>query len=83
MAATSVISASGQLTIPQEIRDAFDLREGDRVEFRREDGKLVLVSSRSEDNPFLEFAGVTPLVPGGSVAWQRELRGHAPDEFEE
>jgi AbrB family looped-hinge helix DNA binding protein len=81
--ATSTISTRGQLTIPKEIRDAFDLREGDKVEFRKEDGKLVLVRCRSEENPFLKYAGIGPPVPGGSVAWVRWIRGHAPDEFDE
>ncbi len=85
LTAISTISSRGQVTVPKEIRDAFDLREGDKVEFRREDGKLVLVRVRSEENPFLKYAGIAPpgSLPEGSIAWVRELRGHAPDEFDE
>ena len=83
--ATSTISTRGQLTIPKEIRDAFDLREGDKVEFRREDGKLVLVPCRSEENPFLKYVGIVPpgTLPEGSVAWVRELRGWDPNDPDE
>ena len=37
-----VITRKGQITIPAEIRNALDLKEGDRVEFRLEGGEITI-----------------------------------------
>jgi AbrB family looped-hinge helix DNA binding protein len=38
----SAVTRKGQVTIPKEIRDEFGLSEGDKVEWSREDGKIIL-----------------------------------------
>lgn len=38
----SIVARKGQVTIPKEYRDEFGISEGDKVEWSREDGKLVL-----------------------------------------
>lgn len=36
------VTTKGQVTIPKEIRDSLDLREGDRVVFVIEDGQATI-----------------------------------------
>ena len=44
---SAIITSKGQITIPQEIRDALGLERGDRVSFRsRADGVVELVPER-------------------------------------
>ena len=38
----STVARKGQVTIPKEFRDEFGLSEGDKVEWSREDDKIVL-----------------------------------------
>lgn len=38
----STVARKGQVTIPKQYRDEFGITEGDKVEWSREDGKLVL-----------------------------------------
>jgi AbrB family looped-hinge helix DNA binding protein len=38
----STVARKGQVTIPKQYRDEFGISEGDKVEWSREDGKLVL-----------------------------------------
>ncbi|KOA19643.1 hypothetical protein CLHOM_17320 [Clostridium homopropionicum DSM 5847] len=39
------VSSKGQITIPIEIRKKLNLKEGDKVLFLEEDGKIVLANS--------------------------------------
>lgn len=42
--ASSAMSSKGQITVPQEIREALRLQKGDRVSFRmRKDGVVELI----------------------------------------
>lgn len=42
--ASSAMSSKGQITVPQEIREALGLQTGDRVSFRiRRDGVIELI----------------------------------------
>lgn len=41
----SRVSAKGQITVPKVIRERLDLREGDRVAFIEERGKVILTKA--------------------------------------
>ncbi len=46
---TSKVTEKGQVTIPKELRTRFGIRPGARMEFREEDGRIVLVKASIED----------------------------------
>lgn len=55
---TSKITSKAQTTIPQPVRAALHLVEGDQLEYRIEGEKVVLVKHEAEvatDNPFATF----------------------------
>jgi AbrB family looped-hinge helix DNA binding protein len=70
---TSKVTRKGQITIPQEIREALGIREGDMVEVSLAGGKVEL----RRVAPWGELAGSlgdrAHLVPGG----EPQLRGAA------
>ena len=78
MAASSVISSKGQVTVPQEIRIRLGLKEGDRVEFVLEAGNTIMRPVRSAENRFDAYAGALEgAFPGGVRdinAWVDEMR---------
>ncbi|MCB8839265.1 AbrB/MazE/SpoVT family DNA-binding domain-containing protein [Aurantimonas sp. VKM B-3413] len=39
----SVITSKGQVTVPKQVRDAFNLKDGDRLEFVVVDDTIVVV----------------------------------------
>lgn len=41
----SRISSKGQVTVPKSIRQLLDLKEGDRVAFVQEDGKVIITKA--------------------------------------
>jgi AbrB family looped-hinge helix DNA binding protein len=45
-----VITRKGQVTLPAEIRRSLGLKQGDRVAFRLEDGRVVLTIGESITN---------------------------------
>lgn len=55
---TSKITSKAQTTIPQAVRAALHLREGDQLAYRIEDGCVVLTKAepRSADDPFGTFS---------------------------
>jgi antitoxin PrlF len=56
---TSRLTSKAQTTIPQAVRAALQLREGDELAYRIEDGKVVLTKARradaARDDPFQAF----------------------------
>lgn len=73
------ITSKGQVTLPREIRERLGVRDGDRVRFEIENGRVVLYPQR--DTPSFEgMVGLAPL-PGGQNARRviADLRHH-PDE---
>ncbi len=54
----SKLTSKSQTTIPQPVRRALDLRPGDELEYRIEEGRVILRKSRSDpgDDPFATFS---------------------------
>jgi antitoxin PrlF len=75
-APTSTISSKGQVTVPIEVRQRLGLREGDRVEFVFEQGRMILRPARQDENPFQKYVGILPafMSTGEINRWVRELR---------
>jgi AbrB family looped-hinge helix DNA binding protein len=82
MARMSTVSSKGQVTIPQEVRENLGLKSGDQVEFVNDKGTIVLKPVRSDENPFLQFIGVLPRLPEGSVQWVRDMRDDIPNAMD-
>jgi AbrB family looped-hinge helix DNA binding protein len=71
MDAAAKVTSKGQVTLPKAVREALEIKEGDHVVFRVEDGRAVL--ARTSD--FLDLAG-SISVPAAkrNVAWEEVLR---------
>lgn len=55
---TSRLTSKAQTTIPQPVRTALNLKEGDELAYRIEDGRVVLTKARADqpiDDPFATF----------------------------
>lgn len=54
---TSKITSKAQTTIPQPVRAALELKEGDEIVYAIEEGRVVLTRARSRaiDHPFATF----------------------------
>ena len=54
---TSKLTTKGQTTIPQAVRAALGLREGDDIAYSIEEGRVVLtrVTAEPADDPFHTF----------------------------
>lgn len=65
------ITSKGQVTIPKDVRDALQLREGDELLFRVERSRAVIAKTPD----FLALAGSVP-VPAGKrgTPWDEVLR---------
>ncbi len=75
---TSRVSPKGQVTIPVEIRERFDIRTRDRVVFRVVDGNITLTPTKSRvDELYGSLAG-----PELDIDW-KEAEQIAKDEFAE
>jgi antitoxin PrlF len=55
----ATVTSKGQVTLPKSVRDALELKEGDRVLFRVHKGRAVL--AKVED--FLDLAGSVSVPP--------------------
>jgi len=52
---TATVTSKGQITLPKDVRDGLGLREGDKVDFEKIDGRYVM---RPRNRSALELAGV-------------------------
>jgi len=70
MDVSAKLTSKGQLTVPKAVRDALELKEGDRVVFRVEGNRAVLARTPN----FLDLAG-TIGVPAAerNVSWDEVL----------
>ncbi|MDP2872574.1 MAG: AbrB/MazE/SpoVT family DNA-binding domain-containing protein, partial [Bacillota bacterium] len=75
------LSAKGQLVIPSEIREKYDLRKGDRFQVREEAGAIVL--QPLERHPALELRGAFKGKPSLTEALLRERRADRAREDKE
>jgi AbrB family looped-hinge helix DNA binding protein len=66
----ATLTSKGQITLPKSVRDALDLKEGDRVLFRVLEGRAVL--AKVED--FLDLAGSVSVAPGKRNASWPEIK---------
>ena len=74
---SSTISSKGQVTVPQEIRVRLGLREGDRLEFVVEGGRMIIRPAGAAGNPFEKYAGALGTFPGGKAEinhWLDDVR---------
>ncbi len=71
MDSSAKITSKGQVTIPKDVRDALELREGDELHFRVERARAVIAKTPN----FLELAGSVP-VPAAKrgTPWDDVLR---------
>lgn len=71
MDSSAKITSKGQVTIPKDVRDALELREGDELHFRVERSRAVIAKTPN----FLELAGSVP-VPAAKrgTPWDEVLR---------
>ncbi|HVH02292.1 MAG TPA: type II toxin-antitoxin system PrlF family antitoxin [Amaricoccus sp.] len=51
----SRVSSKAQTTIPAAVRKALGLREGDLVNYRIEEGRVVLTRAEPAEDPFATF----------------------------
>lgn len=54
---TSKLTSKAQTTIPQAVRAALQLREGDEIAYAIDDGRVILTkaSRQAPDDPFATF----------------------------
>jgi AbrB family looped-hinge helix DNA binding protein len=74
------ITSKGQVTIPKSVRDRFNLRPGDEIEFVEEDAALRVVKHVS-DSPFESWVGFLAHLAGrSSDELVEEMRGAVPPD---
>jgi len=77
----STLSSKGQVTVPRDIRIRLGLKEGDRLEFVVERGRMIVRPEPRKKNPFEAYIGALGASPGGVKginAWLSEVRGGKP-----
>ncbi len=80
----AVLGSGGQLTLPEEIKDALCLFEGSRVELRVRNGEVVITPACDKSNLLDEWFGKYPVGSKtiDAVAYTRELRGWDEGEID-
>lgn len=70
MRAAATITSKGQLTLPKSVRERHNLKAGDIVEFREENGRLWM-----EPRPLraVDLIGLLGKPPSGEVFTAEEL----------
>jgi AbrB family looped-hinge helix DNA binding protein len=51
----ATLTSKGQITLPREVREDLNLKEGDRVRFEKIDGRYVL---KPQNRSIMDLAGV-------------------------
>ncbi|MDZ7800536.1 MAG: AbrB/MazE/SpoVT family DNA-binding domain-containing protein [Trueperaceae bacterium] len=65
----------GRITIPKHVREALNLRPGDRITFEAEDGRLVGRVQKPES--VMDLYRRLPGVPPGDIDLEAETRAFA------
>jgi AbrB family looped-hinge helix DNA binding protein len=70
------VTSKGQVTIPKKVRDYLGIRKGTIVEFRLEDGKVVLTRAGAK-KPKSRLARLVGIAKGGMTSDEimRLMRG--------
>ncbi len=68
----SKVTRNFQVTLPSDIRDATGIREGDRILFTTEDGKVEL--RKLDEDIIARTAGLWKGMEETGVAYTRRLR---------
>jgi AbrB family looped-hinge helix DNA binding protein len=71
----SRVTERGQVTIPKKLRDRLGIRPGQTVDFRQEEGKIVLTKGASSDPLDAWFGVLSESPPTDGLV--DELRGRA------
>ncbi len=61
----SVITSKGQITIPRKIREQFNLKKGDRIDFNINDGILQLIPASKKVS---DVFGILSRKPQKSIS---------------
>jgi AbrB family looped-hinge helix DNA binding protein len=84
MRRTATLTEGGTIAIPQEIRRALGVEEGDTIVFEVNEGGSVRLLAQADDDPLARFIGIWRTGEGTTieqiVAEQREMRGW--DEYD-
>jgi AbrB family looped-hinge helix DNA binding protein len=78
---TTYVMAKGQLVIPAKIRRKYDIKEGTRVNFVEENGRIVLQPVTREY--IRSFRGIFNVKPGEKPATQQLLDDRAEEKRRE
>lgn len=75
--ATATVSSKGQIVLPKDLREGLEIREGDRVELRREGHRIVLepIPKARVRQTWRSWRGAL----SGNRALQDHLREHAEE----
>jgi AbrB family looped-hinge helix DNA binding protein len=73
---TATLNKQGRVVIPQEIRDEFNFKPGDKLVFRNENGKLIIENINAVHERIWAFFKGTPDEP----LWSDELIAERREE---
>jgi len=71
----ATVSEKGQVTVPKPLRERLDIRPGDELDFREEDGQLIALKATREDPVDAVYGSVNLGRSTDEII--RELRGDA------
>lgn len=79
---TATMTTKGQVTLPRDVREDLGLKEGDKIDFEKIDGRYVL---RPRNRDAMELAGVLhrPGMKALTVEEMDEALGEALREDDE
>lgn len=79
---TATVTSKGQVTLPKDMRDDLGLKEGDRIDFEKIDGRYVV---RPRNRSALELAGILhrPGMKALTIEEMDEALGEALREDDE
>jgi AbrB family looped-hinge helix DNA binding protein len=65
------VNPDGLIALPEDIREEFGLKPGDRLELRKEDDQIVMTPVKKK--PFSAFRGIFKVDDPPDLEW-REMR---------
>ncbi|MCF8053423.1 MAG: AbrB/MazE/SpoVT family DNA-binding domain-containing protein [Desulfobacterales bacterium] len=64
----ATVTTKGQVTIPKAIRERMGIRPNDKVDFKIENGRVVMKALKT----LLDLRGSVQAIPGASIQVERE-----------